>query len=191
MSQGRDDSREINASQKTYEQGADSSSTPQASTSSGMKNSSKGAQYNNLGGSSDIPAESATLPLVPVAVSQGQKLEWNEKLLKEVETRIVHRKWLFRLLSVFTLVLFSAFLYYLFWANNHPYRYVDHMVLWLLAAMPMGSVFILVKLSNEPAEADKPAPLMWPEEALKIANKFVDVVADVVKDKLKAGSGKP
>lgn len=149
----------------------------------------------DLAGSPNIPEENVRLSLVPPAGNTAEKdraqAEWNDKLLKEGETRITHRKWLFRSVAIVSCILFGTFLYYLYWTGNHPYRYVDHMVLWLLAAMPMGSIFILVKLSNEPAESNKPTALMWPEEAIKIGNKIVDVFADVMKDKFttKGGGG--
>ncbi|NVZ88887.1 hypothetical protein HX813_11735 [Pseudomonas yamanorum] len=147
----------------------------------------------DMGGSEDNPDEAMKRSLVPPSGDPVERnkaqADWNEKLLKEGETRILHRKLLFRSVAFVSCLLFIAFLYYLYWANNHPYRHVDHMVLWLLGVMPMGSIFILVKLSNEPAETNKPAALMWPEEAIKIGHKVVDVIADVVKDKLSPKSG--
>lgn len=199
MSQGKSNGRSNNPkSIKSKSSGAKAAITPIRSpyktfTQRAAQTTNAKSNSTDLSGSPTNPAENEKKALVPAAGSEAEReraqAEWNGKLLKEGETRIFHRRWLFRAVAAVSCVLFGTFLYYLYWANDHPYRNVDHMVLWLLAAMPMGSIFILVKLSNEPAETSKPIALMWPEEAIKIGHKLVDVVADILKDRLKSKGG--
>lgn len=139
---------------------------------------------NDFGGSADIPAENQRVAMVPpsqVAPKTASQVAWEEALIGEASSRIRWRTWLFRGVAAATAVLFSVFLFYLYWVHQCPARKVDHLLMWLLAVMPVGLVFVLIKLTSDPIK-DTPST-MWPEQLVKVGEKIVDHAADILKKK--------
>lgn len=121
------------------------------------------------------PSQVSPNPPSPIQIA------WEEALIGEASSRIRWRAWLFRGVCAATLLLFSTFLFYLYWVHQCPARKVDHLLMWLLAVMPVGLVFVLIKLTSDPVKDSTSA--MWPEQLVKVGEKLVDHAAEFAKKK--------
>ncbi len=143
------------------------------------------ATDDNLSGSEAVPAEAVKVELVPPTTankepSQAEK-DWQEKKFGEAQERIKRRTWLFWGVSGAAITLFVLFLAYLLWTHLCTDKTIDHVLTWLLGALPVGLVFVLIKITSDPKKDE--AITMWPDELIKLGNKAVDVVAEIAKKK--------
>ena len=139
----------------------------------------------NFSGDDSVAAETQRVEMVPASTAREktqEELDWEKSLIREAASRITRRTWLFGFVAAATGALFLVFLTYVLWAHFHPGHKVDHLLLWLLAALPLGLLFILIKLTADPKPNE--TVTTWPEELIKLGDKVADVVADVVKKKL-------
>lgn len=140
----------------------------------------------NLSGSDQIDAESRRIPLVPPGGSGEGKtpaqLAWEDKLLNEAEQRIWRRTAIFWCALGATALLFFLFLSHIAWLHTNGGQKIDHMLLWLLAVLPVALLFLLVKFT---AESDKPdSTVLWPEQLVRLGDKLIDTAAELVRKKL-------
>lgn len=137
----------------------------------------------DFSGSPDNPAETIVKASVPApAPKSAAEQAWEEKLIDEAQARIARRTYLFWSVLVAAGLIFITFLIYIVWVHLCPDRKVDHLLVWLLGALPLGLVFVLIKVTADPRK-DEPVTT-WPDELIKVGNNLVDVVADIVKKKL-------
>lgn len=136
----------------------------------------------NLSGNSAIQAESIIKQVVPAKPDKTESEKaWEEKLIAEAQTRIERRTYLFWGVLGALALLFMMFISYIILAHLCSFP-VDHLLLWLLGALPLGLVFVLIKLTSDPKK-DEPITT-WPEELIKLGNNAIDVIADIAKKKL-------
>lgn len=140
---------------------------------------------NDLGGSIHIPAENQRLDLVPAPIAApktANQTAWEEALINEARIRIERRTFLFWGVVAAAIVVFVMFLSYLLWAHTGTDHKVDHLLMWLLAVMPIGLVFVLIKLTSDPVKDQQ--TVLWPEQLVKLGEKLVDHAAEIAKKKM-------
>ena len=140
----------------------------------------------NLSGSDGIEAETVRRPLVtasgPADHKTPDQLAWESKLLQEAEQRIWRRTAVFWCVLGANALLFFLFLSHIAWVHTNGGREIDHMLLWLLAALPVALLFLLVKFTAEPSKSDP--TILWPEQLVKLGDKLIDTTAELVRKKL-------
>lgn len=123
--------------------------------------------------SGQAPAESTEL-------SQQEKAlikKWDQEDLEEAATRRAQRGWVFCTTYGVTILLFFTFGAYV-WRCMQKDATVDHMLLWLLAALPVGLTLLLAKLAAEPKQTEeKPA---WTDGLVGVLSDAVGVAKDYV-----------
>lgn len=140
---------------------------------------------NDLGGSSEIPAERQRVDMVPAPKAKPpsrNQVAFDEALLTESRERILRRTYVFWGVVCAAILIFSMFVIYLIWAHTAPNRPIDHLLMWLLAVMPVGLLFVLIKLTSEPEKNQQSG--MWPEQLVKLGEKLVEHAAEIVKKKM-------
>jgi hypothetical protein len=140
----------------------------------------------NLSGSDDIPAEMQRVMMVPpsqVADKTAAHLAWEDALLKEAGDRILRRTLLFWWVSIVISLLFGLFVGHVAWLHlQAPSHKIDHLLLWLLAAFPLGLTFVMIKLTADPHK-NEPVTT-WPDQVVKLGERFIDTIADIAQKKL-------
>jgi hypothetical protein len=128
----------------------------------------------------DLSAGAGHIP--PKPPSDGQEIlireKWDQSQLDEATTRRAQRGWVFCTTYAVTILLYFTFGAYV-WKSMLGKITVDHMLVWLLAALPVGLTILLSRLSAEPRPQEDSRPA-WPEGLVGVASELVGVAKDYV-----------
>lgn len=128
-----------------------------------------------------VPPSNGDLTSEPPA---GPAKRWELSQIDDAVERHERRGLIFRTTYLFAVVTFLTFLTYV-WVSLCNQLKVDHLLVWLLAALPVGLFFFLAKMAAEP-KADQQKETAWPEGLVAVASDAVSVVREWV-DKVKPG----
>ncbi|MBT1120753.1 hypothetical protein [Stutzerimonas nitrititolerans] len=139
----------------------------------------------DLSGSDNIPAENERVPMVPPGKADDKSAAqqtWEDKLIAEAEQRIFRRAAVFWCVLGATSLLFFLFLAHMVWLHTGSGKEIDHMLLWLLAVLPIALMALMVKMAAEPDKPD--STILWPEQLVRLGDKFIDTAAELIRKKL-------
>ncbi|EJB8384337.1 TPA: hypothetical protein ACHIYU_001442 [Pseudomonas aeruginosa] len=116
-------------------------------------------------------------PAPEVPLFDGLRQRWEKEQLEEAATRRAQRGWMFCTVYVVVLMLFFTFGAYV-WHCIQTKAVVDHWLLWLLAALPVGLTLLLARLSAEPKPDDQ--KISWPDGLVGVAGEAINVLKEYV-----------
>lgn len=125
--------------------------------------------------SGQAPSENPELSLQEKSLIK----KWDQEQFEEAATRRAQRGWVFCTTYVITIMLFFTFGAYVWASIGKDGNTVDHMLLWLLAALPVGLTLLMAKLAADPKQTEeKPA---WTDGLVGVLSDAVGVAKDYVK----------